>query len=107
MTKAVGITPEGIVFETEVNLKGMQEIVGGYIAPAQVHPAIGEGELYVNDEGLLMNLPENIIAMMLTGQFLVGNAVVVGPVDDKGRTTDVTEDMIDALVDILNLSPLR
>ena len=69
--------------EIDDKLETYQQIVGGYIttAPLQFCPA-SVAVMICNDEGLLLDLPENIYASCLYGGLIVGNAVVVGVRDD-------------------------
>jgi len=72
-----GITP--IQQEAPPTLKQVQDWVKGYVQPVGIDPTFGK-EMYVNEEGLLDNLPENkfatILAQIPVGTHLVGDAVV-------------------------------
>lgn len=82
--------------ETDDELEILQGIVGGLIEPV---PVDENHDLYVNEEGLLENLPVNFNAMFVAAhQFLVGDAVMVGPVDDEGNTGSVSQAWIERLV---------
>jgi len=59
----------------DVDLRTLQELVGGYIELVNM-PEI-DGDMYVNEEGLLMGLEYNAKASDLTGQHIVGTAVIV------------------------------
>lgn len=69
-------------------LAELQAAVGGLIAPAYGPEGIS---VYVNDEGLLIGLPLNLIASALCGQGLVGDAVITGPVGNDGETSPLAE----------------
>lgn len=80
-------TIEKIEMEKQPNLKQVQEWVGGYVERINHYPnrytleklkntEIAFEECYVNEEGLLENLPYNSEASILCGQDIVGNAVV-------------------------------
>jgi len=60
----------------EDNLSTLQKYVGGWI---QVVPAVNMTGylLVVNEEGLLMNLKPNILASLLAGQSIVGDAILM------------------------------
>lgn len=63
-------------------------------------------DVWVNDEGLIWNLPFNRRASYLTQRELVGDAIVLGPVTDDGESTDVPgwlEQVIDSWMDRWNL----
>lgn len=84
-----------ILTVTGNELRALQEAVGGHICSADAP----EGHvLYVHDEGLLIGLPLNVLATQLSGQYLVGNAVLVGPVDSEGETAGVDPRFIELLV---------
>lgn len=79
-----------VTFEVEAGkeLPELQRRVGGPIASASY---VVEGHTaYVHDEGLLIGLPINYIVSQLFKQTLVGDAVIVGPVDAEGDTASVT-----------------
>lgn len=76
--KATLITPDGKVSDVvpsgkKLSLDEMQKLVGGYIERV----TIKGGEMYVDEEGLLKNLPLNQKASELAGRGLVGNALVL------------------------------
>ena len=57
-----------------------------------------EISVYVNDEGLLFNLPHNPRASWWTDRRnLVGNAVITGGADSEGNTLDVPEGLVDLI----------
>ena len=53
--------------------------------------------MYVDDEGLLKNLPFNLTATILYGAHspIVGPAVLVGPADGEGYETAVSDNMLE------------
>lgn len=60
----------------------IRSIVGGHFGVV----ASDEGvHGYVHDEGLLIGLPYNAVASALFGQPIVGNVIVFGSLDAKGR----------------------
>jgi len=73
---------EPVVYQT------MSDAVGGYIEGV----GCPNGDvLYVNEEGLLIGLERNIGAMLLAQHpHLVGDAIMVGPVDDEGEHLPLT-----------------
>lgn len=83
-------------------LTQLQQIIGGYVETVPV----GEGTLYLDEEGKLkgqvMNLAANeLLAVAGTrlqpGDVIVGTVVLLGPADDEGWDTDVTPEL-EALV---------
>lgn len=99
MVTAIVITSEKEVSEREIDgLDAMQAIVGGLIEPV----TLSDGStMFVNEEFVYMpDLRFNSIAsdvaglggrsdLMLRG--IAGNVFIVGPVDDDGNDTDVTD----------------
>lgn len=84
------------------HLKDYQAAVGGLIEPVDI-PALGI-TVYVNEEGLLRQLPLNSRATFMwwyhvpTSRhyaMLVGDAVVVGRANQSGVDTDVPADVIE------------
>ena len=78
--------------EKDFGLKFLQQIVGGWIEPVHLPDA---GVMYVNEEGLIKNLPVNAIASMIVklngGDIPIhGNTIVCGPADEHGDETDLT-----------------
>ncbi len=87
-------------------LEDYQAIIGGWIEPVDVHP-LGI-TVYVNEEGLLRQLPFNSRATVLWWYFvpearqkamLVGPALVVGLPDRKGDNTDTPTEVVALLTD--------
>lgn len=62
--------------------------------------------VYVNDEGLIWHLPVNTRACELTGQMLVGPALVTGGVDPEGNTLSAP-DWLQLRIDIINNRSLK
>lgn len=67
--------PMTMAIMDEIDLQTLQNLVGGYIELVNM-PEI-DGDMYVNEEGLLMGLEYNAKASDLTGQYIVGTAVIV------------------------------
>lgn len=79
-------------------LRMLQESVGGYIE----HMSLNGLDMYVNEEGLLYNLPYNPVATWLqSGEgydgIIVGNVIVTGSNDD-GDTVGIPDDRRESLV---------
>lgn len=103
MKKRVGIiirADKTVSFRTVESLRDMQMIVGGLIEPI----TLSEGSsMYVNEEGIIHGLPFNSIAsdlliMHARGTWhsavglpeVLGDVIVVGPLDGDGNDTHVT-----------------
>lgn len=97
--KALIVSPDGIVRETDIEneLGAFQGVVGGYIEGVFGNVAT----IYVNEEGLLMSLPWNLLATHFANKVLgtpvnlVGTALIVGPGDGDGNDTDVRPTVVD------------
>lgn len=102
----VPVDPDEPIAEVQVNsLADYQEIVGGYIEPVDI-PALGV-TVYVNEEGLLRQLPFNSRATFLWWYFvpearqkamLVGSAIIVGLPNRQGDSTDIPREVTDLLL---------
>jgi|688.fasta_scaffold808865_3 hypothetical protein len=86
------------------------EIVGGYIE------AVSFGDkpyfCYINEEGKLLELEENKVATelwynsgqrVLLGDYIAGDVVFFGQVDDEGNDTDIPASLLDELKKYANL----
>lgn len=84
-------------------LEDYQAAVDGWIEAVDV-PSLGI-TMYVNEEGLLRHLPFNSRASFLWWfhvpgahqAMLVGNAVIVGALNENGDSTDVPTEVVDLL----------
>jgi len=81
----------------------LHDQVNGYLESVTLPNSI----LLINEEGKLQNLPYNKVASELfriinTNDVIVGNAVLVGPVDNEGNFTQIPQDIIDHVMDIWN-----
>jgi Domain of unknown function (DUF3846) len=78
-------------------LGALQELVGGWIEYVPTEQPV---TLYCNEEGKIEGLPLNELATQLFGQllmpgdYLAGDIVALGPLDDEGESTSVSEDML-------------
>ncbi|HEX4402825.1 MAG TPA: DUF3846 domain-containing protein [Galbitalea sp.] len=88
------------------SLEDYQSAVGGWIEAVDIVPI--RSTLYVNEEGLLRELPFNARATFLwwyelphvrQQSLLVGDAVLVGLPDENGDTTDVPESTFKLLME--------
>ena len=75
------ITTEGEVNDigAKPGLKKLQEAVGGYIERVALQDVV----VYVNEEGMLQNLPINAPFLYTTGMPLHGNVVVMEEGDEE------------------------
>lgn len=75
--------------EIENTLEALQAAVDGYIEAVTLVP--GRAVMIVNEEGVLLGLPVNVIASAVANTQIVGTAIVVGV--DGEEFTDVPEDV--------------
>ena len=106
MNKALKITPDQ-QFEI-INVEGYQDLSEAVEGTLTSVPSSRDLTVYVNDEGLLYNMPQNKSIQNLTKYpyRLVGNALVMGPIDDEGNETDVTPELVKLAVDAADDSGL-
>ena len=64
------------VIEIENTLEALQKAVGGYIETVRLR--VDDAVMIVNEEGLLLGLPYNVIASGFADQPIVGTAIIVG-----------------------------
>lgn len=93
--KGIKITSDKALSIVEVDgLAGYQAIVGGLIEPVTLNRG-ADDTLYLNEEGKIIGLPVNSIATDLALNVLqwrdviVGDVVIVGPLDEEGYDTDI------------------
>lgn len=84
-------------------LETLQEIVGGYIQPLVLSPAL---EMYLNEEGKLRGLPYNLVATSLfvpegVLDFIVGNVVIFGRTKPDGSLTSVNPTFSANLIELV------
>jgi len=100
--KAVIVDPDGTVRATEIeeSLGSYQAVVGGYIEGVFGNVAT----IYVNEEGLLRDLPFNPSATLFAhrilghlGMRLFGTALIVGP-PNEGSDTPVRPAVVDYFI---------
>lgn len=106
--KALVINPDATwsVGPIETGLKGLQDLVGGYIEAVGTEDGTS---IFINEEGKLEGLEFNPLATalwwhlaphMIGVDTLVGTAVVLGPVDSEGDETGVTPDTLKVFADV-------
>jgi len=87
----------------------LSQTVGGHI---EAVPLETNCTMYINEEGKLRGLPINYVANLLAHKlnsglreydYIVGNAVVCGPLDGAGYDTSMTEQEYATIVAALNL----
>ena len=90
----------------------LSQTVGGYI---EAVPLENNCTMYINEEGKLRGLPINYVANLLAHKlnsglreydYIVGTAVVCGPLDGAGYDTSMTEQEYATIVAALNLKEI-
>ncbi len=80
--------------ESSKHLTALQGFVGGWI---EYVPTKQPVTLYCNEEGKIEGLPHNVTATKAFGQeidpdYLVGDVIVLGPIDGEGENTSLDVD---------------
>jgi Domain of unknown function (DUF3846) len=93
-------TDQPVRFEEvpSIGLGYLQGQVGGYVQVVSIRST--DVNVYLNEEGKMKRLPPNKRASRLARRngaislldTIVGDVVIVGPVDDEGYDTGLTED---------------
>lgn len=103
--KAILVTTEQEIelLDQDFDLSVIQSYVGGLIEAVSFGSQNSHFFAYINEEGKLVGLPENKIATsvwynsgerVLIGDYLAGNVLFFGQIDDEGNETDVPDDLI-------------
>lgn len=100
--RAVTVTADGKIdlVDKEWSYEEINQFVGGWVEAV----TFGDKEYfaYINEEGKLLSLPENKIATtmwyesgrrILLGDYLAGNAVFFGSIDENGYQTEVPSEV--------------
>ena len=65
-----------VTLPSSTSFENIQKLVGGYVAYVR-HPKQISGQMAVNEDGIMLRLPSNIIASVIAGEPLLGDVVVV------------------------------
>ena len=90
------------------NFKGMQEYVGGHVEAVNGGIEGEEFTLFINEQGKFSDLEPNVVASALVadglmpGDYIAGNAVLVGPPGPEGETIAPPQNLVDGLSLALN-----
>lgn len=101
LINALVVHPDDRVERIEIengDLAAYQKVVGGYIEGVYGRIAT----VYVNEEGLILNLEPNPSASLFVERFLEqgpyyrlhGTALIVGPPDEEGNDTHVRQSVV-------------
>lgn len=87
------IMPDGEI-QHITNDANIHEIIGGYFE------AVPNGlglTVFANEDGLRLNLPSNRTASLLCERNIVGPVIILGPPNDQGDTTSLTDQQRDLI----------
>jgi hypothetical protein len=84
------------LLETTDGFRELQKLVGGYVQVIALRGQFAGYELWLNEEGKLMNLPFNTVATLIWEEcygrtdVVVGNAVITRKANAEGVTPPMT-----------------
>ena len=93
-------TKEVVLFTEGSFLELAQKTVGGWIQLVRLGD---RGDLYLNEEGKLDQLPQNPIATALysdeygLNDFIVGDVIITGGANSEGETVGLSDEQLGAL----------
>ena len=103
--KGVIITSDGaareVTFDNDSCYATLRDAVGGYIECVALSDTLN---MWVNEEGKLINLPPNFVATQLWSavfgptDIIVGDAIFTGGADDDGNTLGLTDSQVERLL---------
>jgi len=104
--KALLVRTDGTyeVINKEWNYDQINKALGGLIEAVYFPNYKAEG--YINEEGKILSLDENILATnawynsgarILLGDYIAGDIVLFGQVDEEGNNTEVPVEIVDAI----------
>ena len=102
--KALLVTADGNVevVDQDWTYQQISSAVGGLIQPVYFENDYDSTFAYVNEEGKILGMPENVIltnywyesgVTVLIGDYIAGNAVVFGGIDNDGNNKEITADV--------------
>lgn len=110
MAKALVIKTTGsreiVEFEVGNSYDTIKNAVGGWIECVHL-PSFG-ADLWVNEEGKLLSLDHNAFGSVLWAKeyghtdFIVGDIIITGGVDEEGETLGITEEQISGVLGYLD-----
>jgi len=105
--KALWLTTSGEVVElNDISSQALSEAVGGWLEAVQPHERL---TLWMNEEGKLNGLPHNLKGQAIweaffeaDSDYIVGNIVLTGGVDEEGETLPLSSEDLTVLKKALN-----
>lgn len=101
--KGLAVKVDGTYSDVELgDLKSFQDIVHGWIEGVTI---TGRCRMYVNEEGLLLDLPVNPVATTFYPYEygIRGDVVFVGPIEGDGYDTSVPDWLRQKVIDLCDL----
>lgn len=98
------------VIDQQWNYEQINKAVGGYIE-AIYFAHYPDHFAYINEEGKILQLPENEIVTeywydsgtrVLLGDYIAGDVVIFGEIDEDGNNTEVPQNVIDTFMKLGN-----
>ena len=109
MTHALTISVEGKMGHIDSDdLPAMQSFVGGFVQAIDNNIEGVPFTMYANEEGKIFGLAPNVVAtalvddVIMSGDYIAGNAILLGAADSEGGNTDVPTILVDGLTLALN-----
>ena len=106
--KAVRINTDGtktiVEFTDETCYDTLSMAVGGMIECVSLHDKIGAPDMWLNEEGKIIELNQNPIATALwvdmydLTDVILGDVIITGGADDEGRTTGLSEEQVEFFI---------
>ena len=97
-----------VLYETTQDRLGdeIRAHIGGYF---DIAGGIHDSSIFVHDEGLLIGLPTNVLASLISKPMttLAGPAVIAGPPDAEGWTMSVPDAVLVEIANAFPLAPLH
>lgn len=95
--------PKMVDLDATNMLAELQREVSGYIESVPLlHDQISG---YINEEGKIHDLPPNVLATAIArlgrGDYIAGTMVVVGACDAQGEDTEVPDDLVETIYQII------
>jgi hypothetical protein len=102
--RTTGLTELVNLDEAKDQLKFMQEVVGGWIEAVDVQDNM---TLWCNEEGKLMGLDPNYVAVsktsahevLMPGDIIAGDVIITGGTGSDGETLGLTTEQVAVLLD--------
>lgn len=85
----------------EPDLETLQTVVGGYLEVVLIN-SLSTVHGYVNEDGIRLNLPLNVLASRLAGTQILGNMIILGN-GANGEEADCPDTIYALLINFLQM----